>query len=104
EDVDAAQHLLAGFGGELNLFGCHVRRLLCLEYVRKGRGNAGAYESTPSTSDSFIIIRSLPSILTSVPDHLPNRMRSPAFRSMATCLPSSSRPPGPTETTSPSWG
>ena len=30
---------------------------------------------------SFMISRSSPSSLTSVPDHLPNRMRSPAFTS-----------------------
>ena len=32
---------------------------------------------------SFMIRRSSPSSLTSVPDHLPNRMRSPAFTSRA---------------------
>jgi hypothetical protein len=30
------------------------------------------YSITPMTSDSFMIKRSSPSILTSVPDHLPN--------------------------------
>ena len=35
-------------------------------------------------SDSFIIRSSLPSILTSVPDHLPNKILSPFFTSDAT--------------------
>src|SRR5499426_3401397 len=55
-------------------------------------------------SDSFMIRSSSPSSLTSVPDHLPNRTRSPAFTSSATSLPASSRAPGPTATTSPSCG
>ncbi len=36
---------------------------------------------TPMMSDSFMMRRSWPSILTSVPDHLPNRTRSPALTS-----------------------
>ena len=40
---------------------------------------AWAPSITPMTSDSFMMRSSSPSILTSVPDHLPNRMRSPAF-------------------------
>ena len=43
-----------------------------------------------------MIRRSSPSILTSVPDHLPNSTRSPFFRSIGMSLPFSSRPPGPT--------
>ena len=35
--------------------------------------------TTPMMSDSFMIRRSWPSIRTSVPDHLPNRTRSPAL-------------------------
>ena len=35
--------------------------------------------TTPMTSDSFMIRSSSPSILTSVPLHLPNRIRSPAL-------------------------
>jgi hypothetical protein len=38
------------------------------------------------TSDSFMIRSSSPSILTSVPDHFPNRIRSPALRSMGTSI------------------
>ncbi len=55
-------------------------------------------------SDSFMIRSSSPSSLTSVPDHLPNSTRSPVFTSIGMSLPASSRPPGPTATTSPSCG
>ena len=44
------------------------------------------------------------SILTSVPDHLPNRTRSPTLRSIGISLPASSRPPGPTAVISPCDG
>ena len=53
---------------------------------------------------SFMMRRSWPSILTSVPDHLPNSTLSPAFTSRGVSLPLSSRPPGPTAMISPSWG
>src|SRR5580692_4723955 len=53
---------------------------------------------------SFMIKYSTPSILTSVPDHLPNSTRSPTLRSMGMIFPASSRPPGPTVITSPSEG
>src|SRR3569832_2431488 len=53
---------------------------------------------------SFMMSRSSPSILTSVPDHLPNRMRSPVSTDGVTSEPLSSRAPGPTATTSPSCG
>jgi hypothetical protein len=56
------------------------------------------------TSDSFMIRSSSPSIFTSVPDHLPNRMRSPTLRSIGISLPASSRPPGPTAMISPCEG
>ena len=36
---------------------------------------------------SFMIKYSTPSILTSVPDHLPNSTRSPTFRSIGMSLP-----------------
>src|SRR3978361_161154 len=55
-------------------------------------------------SDSFMIRSSSPSSFTSVPDHLPNRMRSPALTSRATIWPASLREPGPTAMTSPSIG
>src|SRR5271166_5393457 len=60
--------------------------------------------TTPITSLSFMMRSSSPSSLISVPDHLPNRMRSPTFRSIGISLPLSSRPPGPTAITSPSCG
>ena len=44
---------------------------------------ASASTSTPIMSLSFIMRYSTPSILTSVPDHLPNRMRSPTLTSIA---------------------
>src|ERR1700756_1669658 len=55
----------------------------------------------PMMSDSFMIRSSWPSILTSVPDHLPNSTRSPSLLSIGMSLPASSRPPGPTAMTSP---
>src|SRR5215469_1056017 len=45
---------------------------------------------------SFMINSSWPSMVTSVPDHLPNSTRSPTLRSIGISLPDSSRPPGPT--------
>ena len=60
--------------------------------------------STPMMSLSFMINSSSPSILTSVPDHLPNSTRSPTFTSIGVSLPASSRPPGPTATISPWLG
>ena len=58
----------------------------------------------PMMSDSFMIRSSSPSSFTSVPDHLPNSTRSPAFTSSGTSWPCSLRAPGPTATTSPSIG
>ena len=43
---------------------------------------ASASTSTPIMSLSFMMRYSTPSILTSVPDHLPNRMRSPTLTSI----------------------
>src|SRR5271166_1923720 len=45
-----------------------------------------------------------PPHLTSVPDHLPNRIRSPSFTSRGTSWPCSLRVPGPTASTFPSIG
>src|SRR3712207_7894604 len=47
----------------------------------------GSQAITPMMSDSFMIRRSSPSMRTSVPDHLPNSTRSPAFTSRAATLP-----------------
>ena len=55
-------------------------------------------------SDSFIMISSSPSTVTSVPDHLPKRILSPFFTSKAVTLPSSDFVPLPTATTLPSDG
>ena len=56
----------------------------------------------PIMSDSFIILNSLPSIFTSVPDHLPKRTLSPTFTSIGIIFPSSVFAPPPTATTLPS--
>ena len=69
--------------------------------TRPSCGSATVPSSTPSMSDSFMIRRSSPSILTSVPDHLPNSTRSPTLMSIGMSLPASSRPPGPTAMISP---
>ncbi|MGY4592456.1 hypothetical protein ACVWXL_000202 [Bradyrhizobium sp. GM22.5] len=53
---------------------------------------------------SFMIKSSSPSILTSLPDHLPNSTRSPTLRSIGISLPASSRPPGPIAVISPCEG
>ncbi len=47
---------------------------------------------------------SLPSILISWPEYLPNRMVSPALTSSGVFLPSLSGLPAPTATTLPCWG
>src|SRR3954452_7654056 len=60
--------------------------------------------STPMISLSFMMRSSSPSSLISVPDHFPNRTRSPTLRSMGISLPVSSRPPGPIPMISPSEG
>src|SRR3546814_19110586 len=51
--------------------------------------------TTPSTSLSFMMIRSSPSSLPSLPDHLPNRILSPALPSSGVIVPSSERIPLP---------
>ena len=58
----------------------------------------------PKMSLSFMIISSSPSILISVPDHLPNRIWSPALTSIEMRAPVSSLAPAPTDTTSPRCG
>src|SRR5262249_46311159 len=90
ENVDAAHHPLACVAVKFDFLGSHLFLL--------------PYAMTPMRSDSFMMIRSSPSSLISVPDHLPNSTRSPAFTSSGWTFPLSSRAPGPTETTSPSIG
>ena len=82
---------VAGVGRKLDVLGSHVAYLLELllfgDGARSGGLLAAALPSiTPMMSDSFMIRRSSPSILTSVPDHLPNRTRSPALTSSGTQL------------------
>src|SRR5262249_15785427 len=98
EDVDATDHLVAGISRKSYVFGCHVRR--SLRVVIRSDDQA----MTPMMSVSFMIRRSLPSSLTSVPLHLPKRMRSPALTSSGTSFPDSSRAPGPTASMTPSDG
>src|SRR5262249_16155436 len=109
EDVDAAQHLVARVGGEFDVLGSHVH-FTPYGYVSVGSGEscrqaafflATSASSTPMMSLSFMIRYSTPSILTSVPDHLPNSTRSPVLTSIGISLPDSSRPPLPTAITSP---
>src|SRR5262245_46309212 len=58
----------------------------------------------PMMSDSFMIRSSSPSILTSVPDHLPNSTLSPDLSPMGWSLPSSPLAPGPAATNWPVCG
>src|SRR5690606_23751825 len=90
EDVDAANHLVAGVGRELYFLGGHMS-LLRIEYRKGARSSENQASITPMMSDSFMISRSSPSILTSVPLHLPNSTRSPALTSSGVTLPESSR-------------
>src|SRR5690606_35522682 len=105
EDVDAAQHALAGVTGELHVLGSHWKLLGGSELngMMEWR-TTGDQPMIPMMSDSFMIRTSSPLSLTSVPDHLPNKTRSPALTSSGTSLPASSRAPEPTATTSPSCG
>src|SRR6185437_4930177 len=102
ENVDAAQHPLARVAGKSYVLGRHVSLSPPLHATLRA---ADDFPSTiPMMSDSFMMRISSPSILTSVPDHLPKRTKSPLFTSGMTRLPFSSKAPGPTEMTSPSWG
>src|SRR5690606_3225008 len=112
EDIDATQHALTGIRMKLHFLCSHwitpfYRQLSLTGGVRSRQAAffalAGA-SITPMTSLSFMMRRSSPSSLISVPDHLPNRMRSPTLTSSSTSLPASSRAPGPTAMTSPSLG
>ena len=51
-----------------------------------------------------MMMKSSPSILISVPEYLPNRMRSPSLTARGKVLPSSLVRPLPVEITSPSCG
>src|SRR4029453_17392356 len=110
EDVDALQNPLARIAREFHVLGCHLATLSSkVESSQssrppRARRSAPGQPTIPRMSLSFIMIRSSPPIFTSVPDHLPNRMRSPALTSSGVTLPSSLRAPVPTATTSPSCG
>jgi hypothetical protein len=66
-----------------DFFGSHVLFLKCTEFQVRREGALKRPSSwrylliTPMMSDSFMISSSSPSILISVPDHLPNRTMSP---------------------------
>ena len=77
KDIDTLEEARAGLLRLMDLLLGHRRslRIRCL------CGRALRYSITPMMSDSFMINSSSPSTLTSVPDHLPNRMRSPALTS-----------------------
>src|SRR4029077_20161340 len=109
EDIDAAQHAIAGIDGKFDVLSSHCLCSSDLEFLDRQPQAAfflaaAPPSMTPMTSDSFMIRRSWPSIFTSVPDHLPNNTVSPTFRSIGISLPLSSRPPGPTAMISPCEG
>ena len=58
----------------------------------------------PKISLSFIMRSSSPSIVTSVPDHFPNRILSPSLTDIAISSPLSLRAPSPAATITPSAG
>ena len=96
----------ARVAGEFDVFGCHdLVSLIWIGWDQAAESTARQAQPTmPRMSLSFMISRSSPSSLTSVPDHLPNRIRSPALTSSGVIVPSSARAPEPTATTSPSCG
>ena len=81
QQFDAAQHAVARIGGEFDFLGRHD--VSSSSVLRCGIGESGqaaflvaasVFSTMPMMSASFMIRRSSPSILTSVPDHLPNRI------------------------------
>ena len=72
ENLDASQNAIARVGGETDVFGSHCHS------PPKERNRAQSVQSgqptTPRMSLSFMMSRSSPSILTSVPDHFPKRI------------------------------
>src|SRR5262249_13750112 len=104
DNVDAAPHLATRLDREFDFLRSHFNSLLWLRIPIGKRYaaflRATGSSSTPMMSDSFMIRSSWPSILTSVPDHLPNSTRSPTWMSMGLSFPFSSRPPRPTAMTS----
>src|SRR5205823_4226239 len=98
ENIDAAQHAVTRVGVKPDFLGSHFSLLPYAAF------RAAVCSMMPMMSDSFMMMRSSLSSLTSVPDHLPNSTRSPLLTSSGWILPSSPRAPGPTATTSPSIG
>src|SRR5207302_6573444 len=87
-DVDAAQERGAGFLVEQKLLGHGYFPPECAR--------------TPRMSSSFMMRNSSPSSLTSLPEYLPKRIRSPCFTASGWFLPSSVTRPVPTATILPS--
>jgi hypothetical protein len=89
EDLDAAKHAVTGIGGEFDFLGRHDFHPVRLENgqgAATSRGQAAFLTASvlsmmPMMSASFMIREVSPSSLTSVPDHLPNRTKSPALTS-----------------------
>ena len=90
ERLDAAQHAVAGVGRKILLLSqplfCSLRVCRCRHprsiFHQDDFAKGSVQAITPMMSDSFMMRRSSPSSLTSVPDHLPNSTRSPALRPM----------------------
>src|SRR5690606_22726139 len=93
ERVHALENAFARVAREFDVLGSHVTNLSSLNVpnVRSGHGPARGVDQPmiPMMSLSFMISRSSPSSLTSVPDHLPKRTRSPALTSGLMRSPSS---------------
>src|SRR5690606_2564365 len=105
ERVDALEDAFARVAREFHVLGSHVEiPFFGSRKVREKSVQGYRQPTMPMMSLSFMISRSSPSSLTSVPDHLPNSTRSPALTSSGVTLPSSPRVPEPTATISPSLG
>src|SRR5207302_4819085 len=89
-DVDAAQERGAGFLVEQKLLGHGYFPPECAR--------------TPRMSSSFMMRNSSPSSLTSLPEYLPKRIRSPCLTARGRFRPSSVTLPVPTAITWPSCG
>src|SRR6266852_4056283 len=123
DDVDSAQERRTGFLFQQELLG-HGMFLSWVRRVGQRRSHpeppvSGATRfqeppgfrspqfqepRMPRTSSSFMMRYSSPSSLTSLPEYLPKRTRSPALTSSGVFLPSSETLPLPTAMTLPSWG
>src|SRR6185437_6958051 len=97
QNVDAAEHPLAGLVVETDFFGGHYssseKIMVCVEF-ELWRGYCRS--TTAMTSSSRMTMRSSLSTLTSVPLYLPKSTRSPALMSGARVCPFSRTLPWPT--------